>query len=288
MQDGSIGGSMPHGDDEGRLISASEALERGLVDKEPEPIPCEYCGKMLEPLGVMFRGRLHWVSHVECGCEGEARELELRREEEERESRRRAGIAAERAGIPARFAQASPTVDACLLYAREFGRDTDTGLYIHGPVGTGKTHNAAAIARIVSEKGYDVIFTSALTIFSNIKDTWDTGRSAKLEMSRYLDCRLLVLDDLGKELSSRWALATLFELVNSRYEEMKPVVITSQYPPEGLRRRIASSGERETADAIASRLSETCLEIALHGDDRRRSGGQPRGKSIADVIRSSR
>ncbi|MCH3943903.1 MAG: ATP-binding protein [Atopobiaceae bacterium] len=103
-----------------------------------------------------------------------------------------------------------------------------------------------------------------------MQETYDSGSSSKREMERYLSCGILVLDDLGKESNTRWALTMLFTLVNARYERMLPTVITSQYTMEGLRQRLSQKGERETAEAIVSRLSETCMDVALVGGDRRR------------------
>ena len=134
----------------------------------------------------------------------------------------------------------------------------------------GKTYNAAGIVKALIAKKCDAIFSSALDIFTNIQETYDSGSSSKREMERYLSCGILVLDDLGKESNTRWALTMLFTLVNARYERMLPTVITSQYSMEGLRQRLSQKGERETAEAIVSRLSETCMDVALVGGDRRR------------------
>ncbi|WP_158559559.1 ATP-binding protein [Olsenella sp. AF21-51] len=217
------------------------------------------------------------MSHEPCECEGAERE---RREEERRaldemaaERERRL----ERSGIPLRFRKATPTEARCAAYADALPGSGPNGLFIHGPVGTGKTHNAAAVAIAATDRGLRTVFTSAIAIFSSIRETFDGGGSSKRALERYSSCEMLVLDDLGKESSSRWSLMTLFAIVNARYEGMRPTVVTSQYTLSQLRSRLASTGEAETATAIASRIAATCADVELTGPDLRRGAFGPRG-----------
>ena len=72
----------------GRLLTASDVESLGLDAEEPPSPECPYCGAPLEPLAVELDGRAYWVSHRDCGCEGE-RSVRERREAEERRERRR-------------------------------------------------------------------------------------------------------------------------------------------------------------------------------------------------------
>lgn len=257
-------GPSPHA-----LVTPEEAIARGLVREAPPPVRCAHCGRPLQPLGVIAFGRVAWVSHEPCACVGAARERageEERLREEEAAGRQRR---IERAGIPTRFRRAKATEPACIAYAEALCKATETGLYIHGPVGTGKTHNASAVAISAADRGMSTVFTSAITIFSSIRETFGTGESSKRVLERYASCDMLVLDDLGKESSSRWSLMTLFAIVNARYEEMRPMVITSQYDLGRLGARMASTGEPETAAAIVSRIAATCVDVGLIGPDYR-------------------
>ncbi len=58
-------------------------------------------------------------------------------------------------------------------------------------------------------------------------------------------------------------MGTLFQIINDRYENMKPTVVTSQYAPDALKSRMGRSGERESAEAIVERLKETCRLVVL-------------------------
>ncbi len=63
-----------------------------------------------------------------------------------------------------------------------------------------------------------------------------------------------MLDDVGKENANSWAATTMFEVVNGRYERMLPTIYTSQYSFSELERRMSRSGERESAQAVLSRI----------------------------------
>jgi DNA replication protein DnaC/primosomal protein DnaI len=274
------------------LITPEEVIARGLVREAPPPVRCAYCGRQLRPLGIPVFGGVTWVSHEPCECDGAVCE---RMEEEQRILEERAAERErrlDRSGIPLRFRRAAPTEAQCTAYADEITGSTSDGLFIHGPVGTGKTHNAAAVAIAASDRGLRTVFTSAIAIFSNIRETFDGGGSSKRALERYASCEMLVLDDLGKESSSRWSLMTLFTIVNARYEGMRPTVITSQYTLGQLRARLASTGEAETAAAIVSRIAATCADVTLSGPDLRGDAWKPLGmqtmQRTCDVAKRSK
>ena len=218
--------------DRAGLITLEQARAAGLSFDEPEPRTCPHCGAALEPLGAALAGKVAWVSAAPCPCEGATREREA-------EARRRANLAA--------------------------------GLYIHGGVGAGKTHAASAMARLFAEAGYDVAFATAKGMLERVKATFDEG-GTEAAVARYAKCDVLVLDDLGKEDATEWSVGTVFSVLDARYEDMRPTIITSNYAPGALADRLARRGERVTAEAIASRISQTCRPVYLGGTDRRRRG----------------
>ncbi len=274
------------------LITPEEAIARGFAREAPPPVRCAHCGRQLRPLGIPVFGSIAWVSHEPCECDGSVRE---RMEEEQRILEERAmerERRLDRSGIPLRFRRAAPTEAQCIAYADAISGSTSDGLFIHGPVGTGKTHNAAAVAIAASDRGLRTVFTSAIAIFSNIRETFDGGGSSKRALERYASCEMLVLDDLGKESRSRWSLMTLFTIVNARYEGMRPTVITSQYTLGQLRARLASTGEAETAAAIVSRIAAMCADVTLSGPDLRGDAWKPLGmqtmQRTCDVAKRSK
>lgn len=113
------------------------------------------------------------------------------------------------------------------------------------------------MARLFAEAGYDVAFTTAKGMLERVKATFDEG-GTEAAVARYAKCDVLVLDDLGKEDATEWSVGTVFSVLDARYEDMRPTIVTSNYAPGALADRLARRGERVTAEAIASRISQTC------------------------------
>lgn len=169
----------------------------------------------------------------------------------------------ERTGIPKRFMRVKPYSD----YNKHLiqGRN----LYICGGVGIGKTYLSCAVVKAWVEAGRPAKFISSMGLLSALKSTYSgEGREAEV-MSRYGLCRLLVVDDLGKESPTEWALSKLFELVDMRYNDSLPTIITTQYKPAELVRHLGRGGNLETAKAIVSRLQFRAEVVTLSGGDRR-------------------
>ena len=252
------------------MLTPEDAKELGLGPEAPEPYPCPHCGKPLGRRGINVGGRMLWVSHEPCGCPGEVEQAEKQAAFEAAERLEEDRRKLLRAGIPRRFLDAEISDPTCLAYVKSYPAGKGIGLFIHGKVGTWKSTNASGVARTLILSGRALIMTSALKILSDVRDTFDSRSSAKEELDRYLRCEVLVLDDLGKESASPWSVMTLFDVVNTRYEAMLPTIYTSQYDLEALGRRLSRAHERETADAIVSRIRETCIDVGLYGPDKRR------------------
>ena len=128
-----------------------------------------------------------------------------------------------------------------------------------------------------------VRFTSVSRVLDAVRGSYGTSRDSAAVMDAYASAGLLVLDDLGKESPTDWTLMKLFDLVNDRYEQMRPLVVTTQYARSELVSRLAKNGDEETAVAIVSRLAETCDRYDFAGPDRRISHGEGDHASQAAV-----
>jgi DNA replication protein DnaC len=149
----------------------------------------------------------------------------------------------------------------CQSYAKSL--PSERGLMIAGPVGTGKTHLASAITRCAIEKGVETRFTQVPALLSQIRlAIGQNDEVAKSIVERCGDVPLLVLDDLGSERVTDWVREQIFLIINSRYEEMLPTVVTTNDTLEEL--------EKHVGQRIISRLMETCQGLILDGEDFRK------------------
>lgn len=160
-------------------------------------------------------------------------------------------------------------------YADNFSyhRAKGDGLYIEGTNGTGKTHLAAAIALQLIGEGIPVICKTSSDLLLDIKKSfYDSTVSEAQVLDIYKRVDLLIIDDLGKEQCSDWSMSTLYSILNDRYEDMKPTIVTTNYNAEGLASALAPKGFDNTKIvAIISRLRETSTVMTMAWDDIRGS-----------------
>lgn len=289
--------------EQSNLVTPQEARERGIPwAKEPPPSGrCEYCGKELQPQGIVFDGKVFiWHSFLpRCDCEQAAaywRECDRKEEERkaaEAEEKRRKAVQERvnrllgKSGIKRRFQQRTFPNFRCDTpgrtknyriakeYADNFAyhRARGDGLYIEGTNGTGKTHLAAAIALQLIGEGIPVICKTSSDLLLDIKKSFDDSTVSEAQvLDIYKRVDLLIIDDLGKEQCSDWSMSTLYSILNDRYEDMKPTIVTTNYNAEGLVSALTPKGFDNTKIvAIISRLRETSTVMTMAWDDIRGS-----------------
>lgn len=182
-------------------------------------------------------------------CAAEARaEAEARKEREAQADRNRR-IAELRAnsGIPARFADRTfagytatvpgqkIALGVCKAFAEAWGDKLASGgsLVLTGGPGTGKTHLACAVANRVTETHLArVRFGTVATILRAIKDTYrkDSERSEQDAINALLRPDLLIVDEVGVQVGSDHEKLLMFEVLNSRYQELRPTILISNLP----------------------------------------------------------
>jgi DNA replication protein DnaC len=281
----------------------SEALKIGKTDKRYEIKKCEFCNQELEVTGFYIQGGFPktWISRGEyerCTCkkaqgywknfdekesQKKIREEQDKREKEYQERLERLMI---KSNLGARFKNRTfatfevtdknkKAYEDCKRYANKFKelKDDGIGIIINGSYGAGKTHLAAAVAHELMKQGFQPIFGTLINLLDKIRATYDDFDSKVTEnqiINSYINCSLLIIDDIGKEKPSEWTLQKLYQVLNERYENNNPVIITSNYDIEKLKERLTVNGNFETAEAIISRIYEMCKGINLQCEDYRK------------------
>ena len=158
---------------------------------------------------------------------------------------------------------AQRNLNLCRDFAARF-RPGRENLLLFGAPGLGKTFLSACIARTVSESGFSVVYDTAVNIFTRFeeqkfaRDRLEAGE-AKDETRRYLGCDLLILDDLGSELSTPFVQSALYTLINTRLTADKRTVISSNLTMDQVRARYTPQ--------IASRLEGEYRVLPFYGED---------------------
>lgn len=135
-------------------------------------------------------------------------------------------------------------------------------LLLVGTTGTGKTHLAYGAIRslIGAEVGVRWQATTAADLYADLRPR--TGVDTERELRSVSRCPLLILDDLGAARTSEWTEEITYRLINHRYNEMLPTLITTNLPIRDLRTAVG--------DRVASRLAEMTERVVLTSTDRRR------------------
>ncbi len=147
-------------------------------------------------------------------------------------------------------------------YAETFGEGETGSLVLFGGTGLGKTHLSTAVARTVLDRGYDVFYTGAVNMLSDFEYqrfgnsmTGDAGQ----DTSRYFSCDLLIIDDLGTEVTNQFTTSVLYNIINTRLNRKKPTVISSNLSQTDFRNRYW--------DRITSRVLGEYVVLPFLGTD---------------------
>ena len=231
---------------------------------------CGICGKRKQ-MKVSLMGFEHVVSCL-CECEVKARqELDekMQREEAQRLLYQRKSVGLrERRFWEWKFENDNGS-NQKILIARQYVENwTDmkrknVGLLLMGPVGTGKSFFAGCIANALLEQGERVMMTN----FSRILNEMTSYQADKNQIIQNLvDYPLLIIDDLGIERNSEFALEQVYNVIDSRYCKMLPLIVTTNLGLNEMK-----STDLDTAhQRIYSRILEMCVPIYCGGEDKRK------------------
>lgn len=170
----------------------------------------------------------------------------------------------------------------------------DAGLLFMGTVGVGKTHLAIAVLKdLIEKKGVTCLFYESGSLLKAIQDSYNpiSQTSEMRVLAPVYQAEVLVLDELGASVPTNWVRDTLYQIINTRYNNKKLTIFTTNY----LDQARAGEGESETADTkrrsrtfaaeriqemttleerigtpLRSRLYEMCKKVMIEGEDYRK------------------
>lgn len=246
-------------------------MEEGDYVAEDGLIHCGKCHgeKQTRLPASAFTGGREVIVHCICKCQVE--ENERRKEEEERNKamdqieRLKSASLIDDKLRNARLCTFQKDADNQKVYAlakryvekfNEMYRERQ-GLLFWGTVGTGKSYTAACIANELLERNIPVVMTSFVKILQNIQGN---PEEEKVFMSRLNDARLLIIDDLGTERNTDYALEKVYNIIDSRYRVGKPLILTTNMTVKEM---------QDTTDIrykrIYDRIFEMCFPVRVSG-----------------------
>ena len=171
------------------------------------------------------------------------------------------GFTASGGGVSPRSAM-EVILGICKDYAYGFGKNS-LNLFFVGSTGLGKTFLSACIARVVADSGFSVVYDTAGVIFDKFGDAKflraPDPEDARSEIRRFLECDLLILDDLGTEMTTAFTVSALYEIINTRLVTGRKTIVSSNLTLNEMRRRYS--------EQIASRLEGEYQVLIFRGED---------------------
>lgn len=261
-----------------------EDVARRMINKQRQMHPaqegdyigddgCLYCGKCntkKEDEVILGDGKPIKVP-VSCECAKEKRrqeeELEKKRKQMARIETLKKNSLMDKKFELCSFDTVTVTDDnrrqlnACKRYAENFDEmmANNLGMLLYGDVGTGKTHLACCIGNYLMEKLTTVFATSLVKIIQNSKSFKDIDNEERY-ISRMNLANLLILDDLGAERSTDYALEIVYNVIDSRYRIGKPMIVTTNLTLNEMKYTTDPRCKR-----IYDRIFEVCYPLEFAG-----------------------
>ena len=167
---------------------------------------------------------------------------------------------------PAAYDRMAHNLKIMKSYAADFSTERMRNLLLMGSTGLGKTHLSSAVAREVIDRGFDVQYVTAVGMLADFEYqrfgnsiTGDEGEN----VSRYYDCDLLIVDDLGTEVINQFTLSCIYNVINIRLTKKKSTIISTNL----MQRELLD----KYWDRVTSRLFGEYLPLMFVGSDVRRA-----------------
>lgn len=265
--------------------SGAERMAEGDRIGEDGLVYCGKCGSRKQ-LRVKFGDKTHVVR---CVCKCESKELEeKKRQEEYEEQMRRINRLKEASMMDKKYREVTfdkyevreenkKVFEMAKKYADRFQDmyKKNQGLLLYGPVGTGKSFTAACIGNYLLNNAKPVIMTSFVKI---LQDVWENDREAEY-ITILNSASLLIVDDLGTERETDYALEKVYNIIDSRARANKPMIITSNLELNDM-----MECEDIRKKRIYDRILECCYPMYVGGKSFRMMKAAQRFDEMKDFL----
>ncbi len=192
----------------------------------------------------------------------------------------------EKARIPKRYTDChfhsyrvlNPSQERAFRFASRLTMEypaVDRGLLLMGTVGVGKTHLAVSILKGLTERGFSCLFYEFGALLKEIQGSYNAiSQTSELKvLAPIFDTEVLVLDELGASKPTEWVRVTMAHIINTRYNDKKLTIFTTNYLDEHRAERDETLEDR-IGVRLRSRLFEMCKTVSINGEDFRRTFDQ--------------
>lgn len=146
-------------------------------------------------------------------------------------------------------------------FAEGFDENTYRNYLLMGSTGLGKTHLSTSVAKAVIDKGYDVLYVSAVGMIGDFESR-RFGNGEERDTERYYSADLLIIDDLGTEVINQFTVSCLYDVINSRINNRRCTFINTNLTKKEI--------EEKYSERITSRLFGEYYPLPFSGTDIRK------------------
>lgn len=279
------------------VTSATTDFIAMLAERAAKSLP-QKDGDYIGENGLLYCGNCHtpkqcipapdvpnFRPHCLCKCESEkqqAEEQERKRAERaaEIDRNRKAGISDTKI-LQYTFSNDkypnSETSKRLRKYCSEWrqARENNIGLLLWGGCGVGKSFYAGCIANYLIDEGVKVLCTTIPKIINGLFNTDNKNEYIR----RIVDYPFLIIDDLGTERGTEYALEQLFTLIDERYKSNMPTIITTNLNPRDMAAVQGIEYKR-----IYDRITEMCVPFYVKGEAQRTAAAKAKAEMLADIL----
>lgn len=173
----------------------------------------------------------------------------------------------------------NPLISKAKIYAGKWSDmlSKNIGLLLWGEVGTGKTYFAACIANALVENCVSVKMTNFSTILNDL--FYESDKSQYID--RLNNHNLLIIDDLGIERDTEYALEQVFNIIDARYKSNKPLIVTTNLTITEIKNPVDTAHKR-----IYGRVLEMCVPVKFYGENFRQQKATEKMEAIKTIFDS--